>query len=220
MQVRSTTSGAVIPIEKNGGKAQSKHSARQDYFEKGLLGPGSEKIRIFYQWDRDKTAMTLAKEQKKAEEKGIGPEHRQDAINILSEYLKRSNLELSEGSFNGIWGWKNFFTLVSDHKVAFSGRDENLKKINHGLWVNHNHRSFLTNCIREMTNSDELTAEQKTTLQKELPSAERVHELTMLLYRVENKVVLKPQGEIMSDPSGYATDIIDDLLNRGAKLMK
>ena len=220
MQVRSTTSGAVIPLEKSGGKTQGKHSARQDYFEKGLLGPGSEKIRIFYQWDRNKTAMALAKEQKKAEGHDLGIEHRQDAINILSEYLKKPNIELSEGSFSGIWEWKNFFTLVSDQKVAFSGRDEELKRINHGLWVNHNHRSFLTTCIKELMNSDELTADQKTTLQQGLPDAKRVNELTMLLYNAENKRVLKPQGEIMAEPLGYATDVVDDLLNRGAKLLK
>jgi hypothetical protein len=220
MQVRSTTSGAVIPIEKSGGKAQGKHSARQDYFEKGLLGPGSEDIKIYYQWDRDKTAMTLAREQKNAEEKGVGAEHRHDSASILCEYLKKPNIELSEGCFSGLWGWKNFFTLVSDQKVAFSGRDEELKKINHGLWVNHHQRDFLTTCIQELINSDELTAEQKTILQRGLPDAKRVNELTMLLYKVENKRVLKPQGEAMADPQCYATDIVDDLLNRGSKLLK
>jgi len=218
MQVRSTTSGAVIPIEKSGGKIQAKHSARRDYFEKGLLGPGTEGITIFYQWDRDKTAKTLADEQKKAEAQGRGVEHRQEAVSTLTEYLKRPNIELSEGRFSGIWEWKKFFTLVSENRVAFSGRDNELKKNNHGLWVNHSHKPFLMNCIKELVNSDELSAEEKNVLMQGLPNAKHVKDLTMLLYKAEKKNVLKYAASTMANPVAYATEIVDELLSRGRKL--
>lgn len=219
-QVRSTTSGAVIPIERYGGKSVSKHCARGDYFDKGLLGPGAENIHIYYQWDRDTTAKKLAQEQAKAEQEGRGAEHKREAIAILARYLIRPNIELSEGSFSGPWGWKNYFTLVSNERVAFSGRDETLKRINHGLWVDHEYKPFLTRCIRDLTESAELTTEQKALLQAGLPDAKRLHEVTMLLYRVENKRVLKPRGTVIEDALAYAAQVVEELLQRGRLLMR
>lgn len=219
MHVRSTTSGAVIPIEKKGGALHGKHSARKDYFEKGLLGPGSENIKIYYQWDHDRTAIKLAKEQEKAEKEGRGVEHKNEATDILSKYLVRPNIELSEGSFSGIWQWKQFYTLVSNNRVAFSGRDEKLKSINHGLWVNHHYKSFLMTCLEELKVSNKLTVQEKKLLEQGVPEAERLHELISLLYRVEKKLVLKPYNETMNNPESYAKDIIENLLQRGKSLL-
>jgi hypothetical protein len=218
MQVRAQTAGSIIPIERTGGVPEGIRSARFDYFEKGILGPGSENIAIFYHWDANETAIKLAMEQKKAEQAGLGKVHRDTAIKNLSKYLKRQNIEMSEGSFAGAWDWKGMFTLVSDKKVALSNRDKTLRKINRGLWVNHKERHFLADCLKELANSDELSFQEKEMLREGIPDAKRVNEMTSLLHRVERKNVFKPLGSVFPDAEEHAADIVDELLRRGRKL--
>jgi hypothetical protein len=75
-------------------------------------------------------------------------------------------------------------------------------------------------CIRELVNSDELSTEEKKILMQGLPNAEHVKDLTMLLYQAEKKNVLKHAGSVMADPVAYATDIVDELLKRGGRMIK
>lgn len=216
--VFSTTPGAAIPVETYGGKIVKKHLARPDYFNFGLLGPGSENIKICYQWDFINAAIKLTEEQEKAEVEGRGLEHKREAIKILSRFLVRPNIELSEGQFSGIWSWKKSFTLVSERRVAFSSRDKKLKKINNGIWINHDQKPHLMNFINHFLSSNELTDEQKMFLSKNLPNATKINEKVNLLYDLEKKTVLKPYGYVEKNPLMLAEEIIESLLQRGKPL--
>jgi len=219
IQVYSTTSGAVIPSERRGNKIQVKNPARKDYFTKGLMGPGAEKISIIYQWDDKKTANTLASEQRRAEEIGQGEQHKQDSINNLVQFLRKPNIELSEGSFSGIWEYKNFFTLVSNDNVVFSGRDKDLKKINHGLELNHRSQRSMSDWVKHIIASNELSSAQRAILEEGLPNANEIHEKAMLLYKVQKKNVIKKCGEVIYNPEERAREIIEMLLEKGNKLL-
>lgn len=217
MYVFSRTSGTVIPIEESGGALELKHTARLDYFKYGLRGKETVNTPIYYQWDRHTTAKKLAEEQQKAEKAGRGQEHKQKSINILSTYLELPNFELSESSFSGPWTWKNFFTLVSDRRTAFSNRDSQLKKIAHGIWINHEDRDFLADTLKTSIESEELSPDQKKLLQEGFPDATEVHGMVDLLYRIDNKQIIKRVGENIENPQSYAEEIIEGLLKRGTK---
>ncbi len=220
MQVRARTAGSVIPVERTGGVPEGIRSARFEYFEKGILGPGSEDISIFYHWDGDQTAIKLATEQKKAEQAGLGKVHREAAIRNLSRYIKRPNIELSEGSFAGVRDWKGTFTLVSDKKVVLSNRDKKIRKIQRGLWVNHKERPFLADCLKDLADSDELSVQEREMIRRGIPNAKRMNEMTSLLHRVERKKVLKPLGDCFADAEERAAEIVEGLLSRGRKLIQ
>jgi len=215
MYVFSRTSGTVIPVEESGSTLELKHTARLDYFRYGLRGKDTAETPIYYQWDRHTTAEKLAEEQQKAETAGRGQEHKQKSIEILSEYLALANFELSESSFSGPWTWKNFFTLVSDRRVAFSNREPHLKKIAHGIWIDHEHREFLADSLKKSAAAVKASAEREGLPDCEVPDAAGVYDMVDFLYNVDNKRVIKRAGETVENPRSYAREVIEDLLARG-----
>ena len=147
--VFATTSGLIVPEEYYGALlptklatiskgVEAKNPLRLSYFNDGILHGLRSGCRVHYQFDMKRTGDAFRQGYKNANDKNIYVE---EASNILLDYFKEPNIEISQSVFEEEgsllkFDWRNWLTLISEKYVVLSARQPETKKMVHGLILN------------------------------------------------------------------------------------
>jgi len=204
IHIFSTSSGLVIPEEYTGDPLKKKNPYRRKYFDEGIASPNAYTLPKYYQWDSETTPKNLWKSYAEAKDK---ERYKSQAVDVLAKFLQVPNLEITDAPFRED-PWKIFFTLVSGKTIVFSERGE-ARKINHGLMVEEEVLK------QNKEYYDEIASYLGRREDGIIGSIKAAYSRTSAVIYKRLNEVWKPE-----DAKGLAADFIENLLERGKRLVQ
>lgn len=220
--VFSRTPGLIIPAEYYGDDDDNPY--RSIYFNHGLLGDSSRNLRIYYQWNRATTAVALYKGFAEAIRTGAGEVFRDEAASILNRFLRRANIEITEGMFGyqrpEIGKLKRTMTIVNKSSVVKTSRDRYSRSIDNAVVLGGDHSDNLLAPLLSQLTSFQVEPKWSSAFITEVPerSACSIPYAVKALYDEDVLLTVKPMGHVLHKQAAY--EHIDRLIALGREELK